>query len=178
MRSRIEPGNRRQIGIAATVFSGLAGKVMQTSPPAVFTTLARTRRVFWGWLLFSGALMPFGHLSRRESEMVILRVAHLAGSDYEKAHHERLGRRAGLTPTEINSLTGGDPVAFNPREEAMLGAISCLHSDGDVDDVTWKELRRHLDERESIELLMLVAQYQGLAQTLHVLRVPVDPAKG
>jgi AhpD family alkylhydroperoxidase len=177
MSTRIPPGSRRQIGLAASAFSLLAGRVMQTRPPAVFTTLARTRRVFWGWLLFSGSLMPFGHLSRRESEMVILRVAFLSGSDYEMDHHKRLGRRAGLSTEEIAHLLGGDTVTFNSREEAILETVASLHENGDVDDTTWEGLRAHLDEREAIELLLLVAQYQGLAQTLQVLRIPVDQPK-
>ena len=54
-----------------------------TEPPGVFLTLGRHRRLFWGWLLFAGSLMPGGRLPRRETELVILRVATLAGNDYE-----------------------------------------------------------------------------------------------
>lgn len=174
MTARVSPGSIREIGVAATAFSRLAGRVMHTEPPAVFTTLARTRRVFWGWLVFSGSLMPFGHLSRRESELSILRVAHLTGSTYEAAHHRRIGRRAGLTYAEIEAILGGENVVFDAREQAILSAIDALHKRQDLADDEWNHLRQHLNEREAVELLMLIGQYSGLAQTLRVLRIPLD----
>ncbi|RYI99131.1 MAG: carboxymuconolactone decarboxylase family protein, partial [Actinomycetales bacterium] len=41
----------------------------------------------------------------------------------------------------------------------------------DVDDATWATVRAHLDEAESIELLLLCGQYDSLATTLMTLRV-------
>ena len=52
----------------------------------------------WLWLGFARRLMPFGKLPRRDTELVILRVAHLRGCDYEWHHHVRLGKRAGVGP--------------------------------------------------------------------------------
>ena len=124
MSARITPGSRREIGLPAALFAKLAGRKMGTEPPAVFTTLARTRRVFWGWLAFSGTLMPFDQLSRRESEMVILSVAHQTESDYEQAHHRRLGRRAGLSSDEVEALLGGPGVTFTAREQAILDVVA------------------------------------------------------
>ncbi|HNN47948.1 MAG TPA: carboxymuconolactone decarboxylase family protein [Marmoricola sp.] len=147
---------------------------MHTNPPAIFTTLGRTRRVFWGWLLFSGTLMPFGHLPRRESELAILRVAALTESDYEADHHRRLGKRAGLSSMEIANIMEGSFERFAERDRAILAVVDSLHTFQDVDDLTWVFLREHLNEREAIELLMLVAQYAGLAQTIRTLRIPVD----
>lgn len=177
MKARVSPGSIREIGVLATLFSHLAGRVMHTEPPAVFTTLARTRRVFWGWLVFSGSLMPFGHLSRRESELSILRVAHLTGSTYEATHHRRIGRRAGLTDAEIESILGGESVVFSTRERAILSTIDTIQERQDLDDDEWKHLRQQLSEREVVELLMLIGQYAGLAQTLRILRIPLDRAK-
>ena len=59
-------------------------------PPNIFTTLARHHGLFRRWLWFAGALMPGGKLPRIETELVILRVAHNTGCDYEWGHHERL----------------------------------------------------------------------------------------
>ncbi len=92
---RVAPGNVREAGLLVSGFARLAGRVTGTEPPAVFLTLGRHRRLFWGWLLFAGSLMPGGRLPRRETELVILRVATLSGNDYELTQHRRLGRRAG-----------------------------------------------------------------------------------
>lgn len=173
--ARISPGTLREIGPAAYAMSRVAGRVTRTSPPAIFTTLGRTRRTYWGWLAFAATLMPFGRLARRESEMVILRTAYQRDSDYEWAHHERLGRRAGLSHHEIERL-GQDDLGdgWSPREHIILLAADELLSSDDLGDETWSSLRAHLDERECIELLLLVGHYAMLATTLSTLRVVPD----
>lgn len=175
---RVSPGSRRQLGLATWVFSRVAGRVTGTEPPAIFTILGRTRGLFWGWLHFAGRLMPGGRLPRRESELVILRVATLTGSDYELAHHRRLGSRAGLRDTDLDRVTQGpEATGWSERERLLLQATDELHRDRDLTDLTWEELGRHLDDRERIELLLLVGHYEMLATTLHTLRMHPDPVR-
>ncbi len=172
---RVAPGNVREAGLLVSGFARLAGRVTGTEPPGVFLTLGRHRRLFWGWLFFAGALMPGGKLPRRETELVILRVATLAGNDYELTQHRRLGRRAGLSAAEIDRVADGpDAEAWTPREQLLLKVTDELHAQRDLSDETWAELRAELDERESIELLMLVGHYTMLATTLTTLRVRPD----
>ena len=168
MTARVAPGRIRETGVFVHVFARLAGRAAGTSPPAVFLTLGRHRRLFWGWLFFAGALMPGGLLPRRETELVILRVATLSGSAYELTQHRRLGRRAGLTADEIDrvSLGPADP-SWGPRDRVLLRVADALHARCDVSDRLWTELRAQLDEREAIELVMLVGHYAMLATTLN-----------
>jgi alkylhydroperoxidase family enzyme len=159
----------------AWVFSRIAGRAMGTEPPAIFTTLGRTRGLFWGWLHFAGRLMPGGRLPRRESELVILRVATLAGSDYELAHHRRLGKRAGLSAAEIDRVAEGPGAdGWSERERLLMRATDELHRERDLSDETWADLGRHLDDRCRIELLLLAGHYEMLATTLHTLRLDPD----
>ena len=174
-RPRIAPGGRREIGVVAWVFARAAGRVTGTETPALFTTLGRARGLFWAWLHFAGRLMPGGRLPRRESELVILRVATLARSDYELTHHRRLGRRAGLSEDELARVVEGpDAPGWSQRERLLLRAADELHELRDVTDETWSGLAAHLDERRLIELLLLVGHYEMLATTLHALRVSPD----
>ena len=53
-RSR-RAGCRDTRAVRSDVFARLAGRAAGTSPPAVFLTLGRHRRLFWGWLHFAGA---------------------------------------------------------------------------------------------------------------------------
>jgi AhpD family alkylhydroperoxidase len=175
MTPRISPGGRRDVGLVIAGFARVAGRTMGTEPPAIFLTLGRNRRLFWGWLHFAGRLMPGGRLPRRETELVILRVATLTGSDYERSHHERLGRRAGLTPDELARVTEGpDAEGWTDRERLLLTATDELHRDRDLADETWRRLSELLDERTRIELLMLVGHYEMLATTLTTLRLQPD----
>ncbi len=176
---RVAPGGWRETGPFVAVFAYAAGRVTGTEPPAVFRTLGKHRRLFWGWLHFAGRLMPGGRLSRRESELVILRVGSRAGSDYELTQHRRLGRRAGLRSDEIARVEAGiavgeDDAGWGARDAVLLRATDELLATQDLSDATWAALRAELDEREAIELVMLVGHYRMLATALHALRVRPD----
>lgn len=175
MSARIGPGTRHDVGLPAWAFARLAGRVTGTAPPAIFLTLARHRPLFRGWLHFAGKLMPGGRLRRRDSELVILRVAHLCGSDYEAAHHRRLGRRAGLTTEEIDRVPAGpSATGWTDTQRLLLEVTDELHATEDLSDETWARLAAAYDEATCIEVLMLVGHYRMLATTLHTLRVEVD----
>lgn len=169
------PGGRREVGLPVWGLAQVAGAVTGTAPPNIFLTLGRHRRLFRGWLRFAGRLMPGGLLPRRETELVILRVAHLTGSAYEFGHHVRLGRRAGIGAAEVARVVAGpDDERWGPRERVLLATADALHDRRDLDDAEWAALRGHLDEREAIELLLLVGHYEMLATTLTTLRVQPD----
>ncbi len=175
MTARIAPGTVRELGPIRWGFSRAAGRVTGTEPPAIFTTLGRTKGLFTGWLHFAGRLMPFGSLARRESEMVILTVATERRCEYEREHHRLLGRRAGLTTAEIEGiLAGGEVATLSPRERVLRESAQALVRDQDLDDARWEALRAVTTEREAIELLLLVGHYDMLATTLMTLRLEPD----
>ncbi len=172
---RIGPGGLRQLGLPIWVFTRLAGRVLRTGPPHIFTTLGRNHGLFWGWLHFAGRLMPGGRLPRIDTELVILRVAAARGSDYELNHHRLLGRRAGLSDEEIERVRRGSSApGWSPRQSLLLRVAEALLEQHDLDDGLWRELRAVEDEPTCIELVMLVGHYDMLATTLQVLRVPPE----
>lgn len=172
---RISPGTRRDIGVLNLTIARLIGAAAGSGPPNLFTTLARHRRLFRPWLRFAAALMPRGALPRRDSELVILRVAHNCDCAYERDHHTKLAAREGLTAAEIERVTAG-PTArgWTAREVALLAATDELHERRDLPDEVFETLREHLSETELIELPMLVGHYEMVAMTLNSLRVPLD----
>jgi AhpD family alkylhydroperoxidase len=172
---RIAPGSRRQIGLVNAGIARLAGLATRGRPPRIFTTLARHRRLFRRWLWFAGALMPGGRLPREDTELVILRVAHNTGCEYEWAHHERIGRKAGLSAEQIARVREGAAApGWSGRQEMLIAAADELHEDGEIGDELWERLSAELDEVELIELCMLVGHYEMLAMTLNTLRVAPD----
>lgn len=175
MTARIAPGTVRELGPLRWGFARAAGRVTGTEPPAIFTTLGRTKGLFTGWLHFAGRLMPFGSLARRESEMVILTVATERRCAYEREHHRLLGRRAGLSAAEIDGLLADEAVgSLTPRERTLRESARILVRDKDLDDEQWATLRAVTTEREAIELLLLVGHYDMLATTLMTLRLEPD----
>jgi len=174
---RIAPGDRRQIGLLNYGLAKLVGLAAGGQPPHVITTLARNRKLFRRWLWFAGGLMPGGKLPRRDTELVILRVSHNSDCEYERHHHEQLGRRAGLSAAEIARVEEGpDAPGWSPRQARLLRAADALHADGRIGDALWAELSGELDDRLLIELCLLIGHYEMLAMTLNTLQVQPDPA--
>jgi AhpD family alkylhydroperoxidase len=119
--------------------------------------------------------MPGGRLPRADTELLILRVAHLCGCEYEWEHHAVLGQKTGLTPAEIADLRRDvDAARWPARKAALLRAADELHAHRRIGDAAWAGLEAHLDEREIIELCMLVGHYEMLAMTLNSLGVQRD----
>jgi AhpD family alkylhydroperoxidase len=172
---RIPPGAPRDIGPVNALITRLLGAATGGAPPHIFTTLGRHRGLFRRWLLFAGGLMPGGTLPRRDSELVILRVAHNCGCEYEWGHHERLGKAAGLSPADIARVRSG-PAAegWSPRQGALLRAADELHADRTISDALWAELRPLMSDVDLIELCLLVGHYEMIAMTLNALAVQPD----
>lgn len=175
---RLAPGNRTEIGWINWIIATIGGRVAGTGAPNLFLTLGRHRRLFRGWLRFAGRLMPGGTLPRKDTELAILRVAHLRSNRYEFEHHLRLGRKVGLRREELDDVTR--PLAegtWTDRQRALLIAVDQLVDQHDLDDASWAALHDHLGDRGCIELLMLVGHYEMLATFLNTLRVPLDAAR-
>jgi AhpD family alkylhydroperoxidase len=173
---RVTPGTPAEIGRVNTAITWLLGAATGGPPPNLFTTLARHRRLFRPWLRFAGVLMPGGTLPRDESELVILRVAHLTGCAYEWHHHERLGARAGLAAVEIARVRdGAEAPGWTPRRKLLLEVVDELHRDGRIGDELWGRLSAHWSDTELIELCLLTGHYIMLAMTINSLGIQLDP---
>ncbi|UGT39344.1 carboxymuconolactone decarboxylase family protein [Nocardia yamanashiensis] len=172
---RIAPGRLRELGPVNWVVWQVLSRAAGTEDAHLFSTLGRTGGLFRGWLHFSGRLMPGGRLPRYETELVIIRVAHLRGCEYEMDHHIRLGKRAGVTQPILDRLREGPSAAgWTDKERALLTAVDQLVGTRDLDDTAWRELAVHYDERRLIEIVLLTNQYEGLASTITALRIQTD----
>ena len=95
-----------------------------------------------------------------------------------RSHHERLGRRVGLTAAELERVRRGPEVeGWSARDRLLLAATDELHDTRDLSDETWSALSAQLDEPTRLELLMLVGHYEMLATTLNTLRLRPDPPR-
>lgn len=171
MTARIAPGG----GPAVRAVARLFGRASRTEPPAVFTTLGRHPRVFWPWLVFAGALLGGGRLTRAQTELVVLRVAVLNDSDYELTQHRVVARKAGLSAAEVARVADGpDAAGWSGDQRTLLRVVDALQADEDLDDATWRELVDTFDEQRALEVVLLAGHYRMLATTLRTLRVPPD----
>lgn len=178
---RIAPGGVREIGLLNTAIARIGARVTGGGDPLnIFTTLGRHRRLFRRWLRFAGGLMPRGKLPRPDTELVILRVAHNTGCEYEWGHHERIAQRVGLSAEQVARVREGSSAAgWSPRQAMLLDASDEMHLEGKIGDSLWSRLAAELSEVELIELCLLIGHYEMLAMTLESLRVaPERPLGG
>ena len=151
--------------------------IMRGNPPLVlFTTLARDRRLFFKF--FNSGLLDRGHLSLREREIVIDRVTAQCNAEYEwGVHVSTYAAKAGLSDTQIQSLTTGGPDdnCWDDEERLLIRLCDNLHDSCSVDDALWSELASTHSEEAIIELLMLAGTYRTVSYLVNGLRLPLEP---
>ena len=158
--------------------------LLGTTPPGgdkpigqlnIFATLARHPELFKAWMPFGGYLLVAGTLSGRDRELLILRTALNCGSPYEWGAHGRISLDGGIDRETIDRVADGpDAPGWSDLESALLRAADELHSAAKISDETWAELAEAYDERQLIEIPMLVGQYHMVAFALNSLGVEQD----
>ena len=168
----------RDLGLINWVAARVMARTVRAPEMHLFTTLGRHKRLLWFWMPFSGALLR-GRLPRADTELVILRVGHSRGCEYELQHHTRMGRQAGLDAATQAAIfawpqSGDGAAPLDARQVALLRATDEFLGGRALTDATWQQLTCHLDQRQLIEFCLLASQYDGLAATIAALGIPLD----
>jgi alkylhydroperoxidase family enzyme len=155
----------------------LAGVRASAAPAAnIFSTLVRHPGLFRRWLPFGGKLLGGGKLPARDRELLILRTGWLCRAEYEWAQHREISRSIGITDEEIDRVREGPgATGWDPFEATLLKAADELHADARISDDTWVALAERYDEKQLIEVPMLIGHYHMVAFTLNSLEVPLEP---
>src|SRR5919106_6483241 len=162
---------RELLGGAGSLADSVGGQALD-----IFATLARHPGLFRRWLPFGGELLA-GKLPDRDRELLILRTAWRCRSDYEWIQHQSIARDAGVTAAEIERLRladAPDAPGWAAFDATLVRAADELHDEGCLSDATWAALAGRYDERQLIELPMLVGHYHLLAFTLSSLGVQLE----
>jgi len=128
-----------------------------------------------GWNALLGALRGATTLPDDLRELVVLRIAVLAGAEFEWAAHEPIARRAGLTDLHLRRLRAGDATAepvWTPAQAAVLAFTDASAGAVAVPDPVFAAVREHLDDRQVVELTVLVGGYSMVARFLVAMQVP------
>jgi AhpD family alkylhydroperoxidase len=171
------PSSRRlrDLGLVNWVAAKVMARTVRAPEMHLFTTLGQHKRLLWAWIPYSAMLLR-GRLPLADTELVILRVAHLRASEYELQHHRRVARRRGLDDqTQAKILAWPDTTdGLTDRQQALLRATDEFINNRTISTEVWQQLSNHLDRRQLIEFCMLAGQYDGLAATMSALDIPLD----
>jgi 4-carboxymuconolactone decarboxylase len=154
---------------AQELLGGVGGITVPASN--IFDTLVRHPGLFRKWLPFGGKLLT-GKLPARDRELLILRTGWHCRSDYEWGQHVLIARSVGISDDEIDRVAQGPGASdWDGFERVLLTAADELHDDACIGDGTWAALAERYDERQLVEVAMLVGHYHMIAFTLNSLGV-------
>ncbi|MEQ1505722.1 MAG: carboxymuconolactone decarboxylase family protein [Myxococcota bacterium] len=174
--SRIGPPPRPERTVLHRVASRILRRLGRDDIPNLFLLLLRTPRLVVPWTAYASRLMPYGRLPALDRERMILRIAWSSRCRYEWLQHLEIGLSLGLTPADVrDAVTPADALASlaDRRLATLLSACDELHRDRRLTDETYRALEGIVSEPLLIEVLMLVAHYEGLAAVLN--SVGVEP---
>jgi AhpD family alkylhydroperoxidase len=176
---RIPSGGFRQLGPVNWVVAKLGARTMRVPEMHLFTTLGQRQLLFWTWAIYNARVLR-GRLPAIDTELVILRVAHLRSCEYELQHHRNMARAQGLNADLQATIFAWPDISedarnrLSPRQQALLAATDEFVTDRTITEAPWQQLTSHLDRRQLIEFCLLASHYDGLAATMSALEIPLD----
>lgn len=113
-------------------------------------------------------------LHPRLRETVILRVAYLSISTYELRHHVALGRKMGLTESDLSAIARQDYTDLEPllaaaarfTDEVVLGTTAS--------DETLAALRAVASDQTVINIVLAIGVYMSMARLIAVTGIEPD----
>ncbi len=144
-------------------------------PLNLYRALANQPAVLAAWREFATALRERCALPRELRELVIVRLAQLAGSEYELVHHRAMAVAAGAAEAKLEALSSWRTVeGFSAAERAALAYGEAIF-DGDVSDAAAAEAADRFTPAELVELTVTAGFYTMVPRVLDALQVPLEP---
>jgi AhpD family alkylhydroperoxidase len=143
-------------------------------PVNLYRALGNHAPLAAAWTEFANAIRHESRTPRALRELMILRAAQIARSEYEWAQHLRMARKAGVGENHIAALAAwrSSPL-FDPRERAALALTEAVMACNVTDDVH-AEAKRHFSDTEFVELSLTAAFYAMVSRMLDAMRVEMD----
>ena len=129
------------------------------------------------WLDLISAARYKTELDGRLREIVIVRVGYLNRTTYVvKQHVPQLTAPEGLTKEECDALADWrDSKFFSERERAALAYANAMTRDVTVPDGVFEALRPHFNERQIVELTVLIGTYNMHTRVFTALQIDPEP---
>ena len=144
----------------------------------VYRALAkRAENMYTGWMKAGRAALTSTVLPARLREIIILRIAVLMDCPYELDQHRTVASAAGFNPREIAALTTDSPLEahdFTETETAVAELVTQLLTTRHAAADTVEDVYRALGAEATIEVLMVINRWAGLALMLNALEVDLD----
>ena len=107
-RQRIPPGGRHELGLINWGISRLGARSIRAPQMNLFNVIGQHKLLFLSFLPYSGVLLNWGKLPKRDKELVILRVGHLRNSRIRTAAASPAGQEAGASIRRCRTRSSPD----------------------------------------------------------------------
>ena len=129
----------------------------------IYRLLLNSPALAESWFNHSNAVRWKTALDGRLREIIIIRLGHLTRCQYVlRQHVPALALADGLSLTECNALAYAD----------------VMTRDIVVPDEVFAQVARHFDQRQLVELTVLIGTYNMNARVLQALELDLEPAAG
>lgn len=143
--------------------------------PAVFLALANMPNLLDILLSFTREMRSGSVVDPRLRELAILTVGIATGSDYEFTHHWNFAIKAGVRREQLEQIEAFETsYEFDERERAVMRYAQLATLQLRVDDTSWADLQRHLNLRETMDIVMTVAWYNAVVRILIPLEIELE----
>lgn len=155
----------------AALKSGRRGELIN-----VYRLLLHSPDIAMGWFELLNAVRFKTEIDDRTREIVIIRVAILNAAEYVLNQHvPKLALESGLTLAECDALRDWRAsTAFSDAERAVLAYADAMTVDVRVPDAIFAEVARFYDERQTVELTVLVGAYNMHTRVLQALKIDLE----
>jgi alkylhydroperoxidase family enzyme len=143
-------------------------------PVNLYRALGNHPALTAAWTEFADAIRHHSSTPRALREVMILRTAQIAHSEYEWAHHLRMARKAGVSEAKIAALADWRGAKeFDAKERAALALTEAVMA-CNVSDEVHAEVKRQFSDAEFVELSLTAGFYAMVSRMLDAMRVELD----
>jgi 4-carboxymuconolactone decarboxylase len=125
------------------------------------------------WFQHNNAVRWRTQISGRLREMIIIRIAMLNRAQYIITQHvPKLAAAEGLSEAECAAL--GDwqnATLFSESDRAVLAYADAMTRDVTVPDEVYARVREHFNERQTVELTVLIGTYNMQSRVIQALQL-------
>jgi 4-carboxymuconolactone decarboxylase len=141
----------------------------------LYRTLAHNPKAMLNFLRLGNSLLVGTELSSKLRELAILRIARLAGSEYEWAQHYPIALEVGVSREQTQTISHwSTSTSFSEMERAVLQYTDEVAQNVKVRDETFRALQKYLNERSIVELTLSIGYWGMVARVLVPLQVDID----
>jgi alkylhydroperoxidase family enzyme len=150
------------------------------APANIFNMMAHAQTCVKPVMKLGGTLLGKLELDSRLRELCLLHAVKLAGGEYEWVQHVPIALDLGCAQAQIAALGRGDDGAncFDAREKAALRFTREVVLDVRASEAALAEARKHLSDREVVELILMAGFYVMLARLTESLGVETEAPIG